>query len=95
METCSFQQITAKAPQRRRGRVAEGNGLLNRHTLQGVSRVRIPPSPPFFQFHKACVSATVPTFEIYLVATPGLEGALCDEARARGFRSPKVVPIKY
>jgi hypothetical protein len=28
--------------------VAEGNGLLNRHTLQGVSRVRIPPSPPFF-----------------------------------------------
>jgi putative N6-adenine-specific DNA methylase len=32
------------------------------------------------------------SFEIYLVATPGLEAALCDEARARGFRSPKVVP---
>jgi hypothetical protein len=31
---------------RRRGRVAEGNGLLNRHTLYGVSRVRIPASPP-------------------------------------------------
>ncbi len=35
--------------------------------------------------------ATVPSFEIYLVATPGLEAALCDEARSRGFRSPKVV----
>jgi putative N6-adenine-specific DNA methylase len=38
------------------------------------------------------VSAAIPSFEIYLVATPGLEAALCDEARARGFRSPKVVP---
>ena len=35
--------------------------------------------------------ATAPSFEIYLVATPGLEAALCDEARSRGFRSPKVV----
>ena len=31
---------------RRRGRVAEGGGLLNRYTLQGVSRVQIPPAPP-------------------------------------------------
>ena len=31
----------------RRGREAEGGGLLNRYTLKGVSRVRIPPSPPF------------------------------------------------
>lgn len=30
----------------RRDRVAEGNGLLNRHTGNPVSRVRIPPSPP-------------------------------------------------
>jgi putative N6-adenine-specific DNA methylase len=37
------------------------------------------------------VPAITPSFEIYLVATPGLESALCDEARARGFRSPKVV----
>jgi putative N6-adenine-specific DNA methylase len=37
------------------------------------------------------VPATAPSFEIYLVATPGLEAALCDEARSRGFRSPKVV----
>src|SRR5439155_4334647 len=35
-----------KPRQRRRGRVAEGNGLLNRHTCYSVSRVRIPASPP-------------------------------------------------
>jgi hypothetical protein len=32
----------------RRGREAEGGGLLNRYTLKGVSRVRIPPSPPSY-----------------------------------------------
>src|SRR5262245_42980775 len=31
---------------RRRGRVAEGGGLLNRYTGHTVSGVRIPPSPP-------------------------------------------------
>ncbi len=30
--------------------MAEGNGLLNRHTLHGVSRVRIPPAPPVFGY---------------------------------------------
>ena len=30
----------------RRGRVAEGSGLLNRRTPKGVPGVRIPPSPP-------------------------------------------------
>jgi putative N6-adenine-specific DNA methylase len=31
-------------------------------------------------------------FEIFLVAPPGLEAVLCDEAKARKFPSPKVVP---
>ena len=34
----------------RRGRVAEGGGLLNRYTGKPVSRVRIPPSPPLDVF---------------------------------------------
>lgn len=34
---------------RRGGRVAEGNGLLNRRVPQGAPRVRIPPSPPCFK----------------------------------------------
>ncbi|MGL6180706.1 MAG: class I SAM-dependent RNA methyltransferase, partial [Aestuariivirga sp.] len=30
--------------------------------------------------------------EIFLVALPGLESVLCDEAREKGFTSPKIVP---
>lgn len=33
----------------------------------------------------------VPPFEIFLVATPGLEAALADEAREAGFAAPRVV----
>lgn len=33
-----------------------------------------------------------PCFEIYLVAVPGLEAPLCDEARACGFATAKIVP---
>lgn len=36
------------------------------------------------------VEATMP-FEIYLVATPGLEQPLCDEARAAGFDAAEIV----
>jgi hypothetical protein len=46
--------------------VAEGNGLLNRHTPQGVSRVRIPPSPPRTVETKAFFD----TFDRALVYTP-------------------------
>lgn len=35
--------------------------------------------------------AKTPQLEIFLAAVPGLEAALCDEAKARGFRNPKVV----
>lgn len=35
--------------------------------------------------------STVPPFEIFLVATPGLEAALLDEARAKGFAAAKLV----
>ena len=38
---------TGASPERRCGRVAEGGALLKRYTLKGVSRVRIPSSPPF------------------------------------------------
>lgn len=31
-------------------------------------------------------------FEIFLVATPGLEPVLCEEVRAKGFNSPRAVP---
>lgn len=31
-------------------------------------------------------------FQIFLVAAPGFEATLCDEARAKGFAAPKVVP---
>jgi putative N6-adenine-specific DNA methylase len=34
---------------------------------------------------------TAPFLEIFLAAVPGLEAALCDEAKALGFRNPKVV----
>ena len=57
--------------------MAETNGLLNRHTLNGVSRVRIPPSPqkgnqfsdsPFLFFERTSNKSTV----IFL----GLEGKI-------------------
>jgi putative N6-adenine-specific DNA methylase len=71
--------------------VAEGNGLLNRHTSQGVSRVRIPPSPPFSA--QATKSLTSPhDFEIFLSVAPGCEAVLCDEAMAAGFPAPTAVP---
>ncbi len=71
--------------------MAEGNGLLNRHTSQGVSRVRIPPSPPFYA--QATESLTSPQhFEIFLSVTPGCEDVLCGEAAAAGFSVPKAVP---
>lgn len=39
------------------------------------------------------VKPTIPDeLEIFLVATPGLEEALCAEARAKGFKHPSVVP---
>lgn len=31
-------------------------------------------------------------FEIFLITAPGLESALCEEAKAHGFRAPKAVP---
>ena len=40
--------LTELTPRRRGGRVAEGNGLLNRHRGKTLSRVQIPPSPPNF-----------------------------------------------
>ena len=36
----------------RGGRVAEGGGLLNRYTVNTVSRVRIPLPPPVFYSRK-------------------------------------------
>jgi putative N6-adenine-specific DNA methylase len=36
------------------------------------------------------VSAAPPAFEIFLVAVPGLEGPLCAEARAHGFKAKSV-----
>jgi len=32
------------------------------------------------------------SFQIFLATAPGLEGVLCDEAKANGFRAPKAVP---
>ncbi len=62
----------------RRGRAAEGTRLLNEHTLKGVSRVRIPPSPPFtFANHEKCISikgpsaAACPVFGVPGGQTPG------------------------
>jgi hypothetical protein len=43
---CAAHAKPLKIKVRRRGRVAEGGGLLNRYTGHTVSGVRIPPSPP-------------------------------------------------
>ncbi|MEE8663576.1 MAG: hypothetical protein SOH81_08350, partial [Acetobacter sp.] len=32
------------------------------------------------------------TFEIFMMAPPGLENVLCEEVRLKGFRKPVVVP---
>ena len=39
---------------------------------------------------RACMTST-PDFEIFLMAPPGLEAVLCEEARARRFAKPKIV----
>ncbi len=46
---------------RRRGRAAEGTRLLNEHTQKWVSRVRIPPSPPFISYRRKSFSRSAVT----------------------------------
>ena len=62
----------------RGGRVAEGNGLLNRHRAKVLSRVQIPPSPP----NLACA------YRLFRSTRGRIFNATSSLARARMKRSP-------